>query len=218
VGDGRVVARFEGGDPAVVEWRAGKGRIFWMASGWHPRDSQLGLSSKFVPLVYGLLDLSGGLTEDGATLEVGDGLTAVTGSDRVGGAGTLIGPNGELLAGDAVADEPGTYRWVTGDKERRFAVNLTPAESRTAPLPLDEFESLGVPMQPVAEAPEVVAARLQRLQRVELEQRQRLWRWVLGGTLLLLLWESWLAARALRRGRVVGAASLDSEAQGAGSA
>jgi len=201
LGDGRVVARFEGGDPAVVEWPAGTGRIFWIEK---PAVSLT--LSRFTFWVAM------------AALEVGDLLAPVAGAGPARGAGTLIGPDGEALEGLGVAAEPGIYRWVAGGRERRFAVNLTPAESRTAPLPLDEFESLGVPLQPAAEEPEVVAARLQRLQRVELEQRQRLWRWVLGGTLALVLWESWLAARAVRRGREVGVPSVDTEAQGARSA
>src|SRR5262249_43424536 len=39
LGDARVVARFEKGDPAVVEKRMGKGRLVILTSGWSPADS-----------------------------------------------------------------------------------------------------------------------------------------------------------------------------------
>ncbi|MFO0952790.1 MAG: hypothetical protein U0835_16900 [Isosphaeraceae bacterium] len=44
LGDARVLARFEGGDPALVEevWSA-KGRLVVLTSGWNPGDSQLAL-------------------------------------------------------------------------------------------------------------------------------------------------------------------------------
>ena len=56
LGEARVLARFENGDPAVIEKALGKGRLVVLASGWSPADSQLARSSKFVPLMSGLLD------------------------------------------------------------------------------------------------------------------------------------------------------------------
>ena len=55
----RVVAKFDSGDPAVVDVPIGKGRVILLTFGWHPDDSQLALSSKFVPLLYSTLDYSG---------------------------------------------------------------------------------------------------------------------------------------------------------------
>ena len=53
----RVVARFDSGDPAWLEAPRGAGRVVLMTSGWQPRESQLGVSSKFVPLMATLVDL-----------------------------------------------------------------------------------------------------------------------------------------------------------------
>ena len=55
----QTLARFDNGDPAIVSIPAGKGRVFVFTSGWHPADSQLALSSKFVPLLYSIMELSG---------------------------------------------------------------------------------------------------------------------------------------------------------------
>jgi hypothetical protein len=52
-----VPARFDSGDPAIVEVPRGEGRIVLFASGWQPRESQLGVSSKFVPLTSMLVEL-----------------------------------------------------------------------------------------------------------------------------------------------------------------
>src|SRR5205085_4018031 len=56
LGAARVLARFENGDPAVVEKAVGKGRLVVLTSGWQPADSQLARSSKFVPLMSALLE------------------------------------------------------------------------------------------------------------------------------------------------------------------
>jgi hypothetical protein len=52
----RIVARFDDDAPALVERICGAGRLFVLTSSWRPADSQLARSSKFVPLLEGLLD------------------------------------------------------------------------------------------------------------------------------------------------------------------
>ncbi|MCA9210068.1 MAG: hypothetical protein KDA55_17040, partial [Planctomycetales bacterium] len=47
----QTLARFDNGDPAILEQALGDGRAILFTSGWHPADSQLALSSKFVPLM-----------------------------------------------------------------------------------------------------------------------------------------------------------------------
>jgi len=61
-----------GGDPAILVRTLGKGRVVLLASGWHPADSQLALSTKFVPLLYGWLEAAGFRNEQAASLLVGD--------------------------------------------------------------------------------------------------------------------------------------------------
>ena len=51
-----MLARFENGDAAVIEKLVGKGRLVVLASGWQPADGQLARSSKFVPLMWALLE------------------------------------------------------------------------------------------------------------------------------------------------------------------
>lgn len=53
----RIVARYDDRDPAVVDIPRGSGRVVLFASGWQPRESQLGVSSKFIPLTTMLVEL-----------------------------------------------------------------------------------------------------------------------------------------------------------------
>jgi hypothetical protein len=57
----KVLARFDKGDPAILQVPVGKGTLVIFTSGWHPADSQLALSSKFVPMLYSLLQESGAI-------------------------------------------------------------------------------------------------------------------------------------------------------------
>jgi hypothetical protein len=74
-----------------------------------------------------------------------------------------------------------------------FAINLPAAESRTDPMPVEELEKLGVSLQPPVAVVSEVAQRAARHHSFsEMESRQKLWRWVLGVTLIVLLIETWL--------------------------
>jgi hypothetical protein len=108
-----------------------------------------------------------------------------------------------LAAGTPFTDTdlPGIYVATFGDKQRRFAVNLPPEESRTAPLSPDELARLGVPLQTPAQFSIAKAPEVQRhLQRAELENQQKVWRWLIVGVLAVMLGEimlsGWLARRA----------------------
>jgi len=197
------VARFDNGDAALLEVLKGKGRLLALASGWQPSDSQLALSSKFVPLLYSMLDLSGGVTTSLAQYHVGDevDLAPLDSAQPV----TVRRPDGSevrLKAGETrftPTDVPGIYTVSSQQPPSRFAINLDSAESRTAPMPVEEFMRLGVPMK----TPEVEvaqqAAQKRRLHNAELEGQQKLWRWLIVAALVVLLMETCLAGWLTRR-------------------
>ena len=90
-----------------------------------------------------------------------------------------------------------------GGKAKHFAVNLSLDESRTAPLSPDELARLGVPLQTTAEVPVAIAQERQRnLQRAELENRQKLWRWLIAGVLAVTFGEIILGGWLARRGKI----------------
>lgn len=202
----KVIARFDNGDPAVLErlvTASGRtGRILLLASGWQPESSQFALSSKFVPFVSGLLDLAYGPGVSASNLTIGESLPI---PPSLRGAPLVIHKpvSGDVqLPADAAnfsqTDEPGIYDAAASTGAFRFAVNLAAAESNTAPLPLESLEQLGVRFtSQVSRAERLDRIRQQR--DTELESHQKLWRWLLVGTLGLLIVETWWAGCAARQ-------------------
>jgi hypothetical protein len=197
----RAIARFDNGDPALLERRLGTGRLLALASGWNPDDSQLALSSKFVPLVGALLELACGtarITSGGTVHE------PVTLPDLPGSPAFVIqAPGGRKIdvpAGTrsfSGTDEPGIYRATAGTNEFPFAVNLASVESNTAPLELEQLAQRGVPLgKSLSRAERTERIRQQR--DTELEGRQKVWRWLIVAALGLLTAETWWAGRTER--------------------
>jgi hypothetical protein len=211
VPDARVIARFDSGAPALLEVPVGKGRLLIFASGWQPEDSQLALSSKFVPLLYSLLELAGGVTPSRTQFLVGDDVQLANRSD---GALTLHTPDGSTVALAAGVTnftatlQPGVYGFTSASSPKRFAVNLDPAESRTMPLTADELERLGVSVtgQTTPDAARETDRKV-TLQSAEAESRQKFWRWLIAAAIAVLLLESAVAGWTTRRLRTVGEAT-----------
>lgn len=197
----RPLAKFDSGDAALIEVPVGRGRVLILTSGWQPEDSQFALSTKFVPLLYAMLEQSGAPAPLPTQHHVGD-IIPITPAGLGDKSGAVVfAPDGsrfELPAGEASFSRtvtPGIYTLASAGAARRFAVNLDAAESRTAPLPADELERLGVPLAPQETAVAREAQLKVRLQDAELEDRQRLWRLCLIAALGVLLAETWVAAR-----------------------
>lgn len=197
-----VLAKYDSGSPAIVEFENKKGSITLFTFGWHAADSRFVLWSKFVPVVNSLLERVEGTAPPPSRLTVGDPLPLSILGDakkfevtRPSGLEKIYeGGKSELI----LADDPGIYEvaWTTsaGPRKSLFAANLDPLESRTSPLELDELAAIGVPLAKAAgEEPSDDEKR--QLQSRELEASQRAWQWLILGGLLLLLLETWLAGR-----------------------
>jgi hypothetical protein len=151
--------------------------------------------------MWSLLENAGGVGEFVTQYTVGDpvalpaeaaGAIVTTPS---GGTVTLEAGTATLAA----TSEPGIHRAIAAGRVWRFAVNLDPAESRTAPLSPEELEQAGVPVARAVSAPPPDSERRTVLQGMEAESRQKLWRWLIAAALAVLLIETVLAGRALRR-------------------
>jgi hypothetical protein len=202
----RAAAWFDSGAPALLEAPLGKGRLVVLTSAWTPDDSQLAVSSKFVPLLYALLDWAGGRTAQVWQFAVGDSLNlAGFVAPQAARPLTVVTPDGaslQLPAGGQVftqTDAPGVYTVGAAQPAARLAVNLEAAESRTAPLPIDVLERLGVPLKPADAAPAQPLEQRRRLQSAELEGQQKLWRWLTVAALMVLIMETWVAGWLTRR-------------------
>ena len=202
----RVIASYDDNDPAILGVPVGRGRVFVFTFSWRPADSQLALSSKFVPLLYSLLDQAGGISAQLAQFRVGDTVDLSTLATKNSGSTLSVRkPDGvqvQLASGEtrfAQTDQPGIYEVQAAPTPVKFAVNLDAAESKTAPMPVDELERLGLPMKTVEATPALVAAKQEALHNAELEARQKLWRWLIVAALAGLLVETWLAGWITRQ-------------------
>ena len=201
----RVAAKFDDGSPALVQIPVGRGNLLVLAAGWNPADSQMALSSKFPPLLQAMLDWSGAGTPARFQFQTGDPIPSPF---PAGGAPVQwVKPDGTKTALAAGApfsgtDVPGIYTAAFGDKQRQFAVNLPLDESRTAPMSPDELARLGVPLQTPSPLPAAQARAVQRhVQQAELENQQKVWRWLIVAVLAVMFGEiilsGWLARREL---------------------
>ena len=204
----QVVARFDDGDPAVIESLVDRGRIVVLSTGWQPADSRFALSSKFVPWMTGLLrDFDAG-SGDAQRLHVGDPLLLAsdqTMSDSNASAGKIVKPDGTVVSWKVAdrsfrgIDQPGHYRIQAGDTVRSVAVNLNPQESDTRVLPVEALEERGV-LLGVQPTPKDMADHARQMRDLELEDRQKVWQWIVVALVCVLILETWLAGRLERNG------------------
>ena len=201
--DTRVLARFDSGDPALWEQSMDQGRLFVLTSGWHPNDSQLALSSKFVPLMGGILDLALGNADAIPQYTVYDHVPL---PNRVAAELSVRKPDGtEWKAAEGVrvfthTDQPGVYEVRGGARTNRFTVNLATSESETTPLDVDKLEQLGVQVGRRRPQREVPAQQI-RLNDIQTESRQQIWRWMIVAALGVLFLETWYGGRMARAAR-----------------
>lgn len=202
----QVIARFDNQAPAIATAALGKGALIVMTSGWHPADSQLALSTKFVPLLYGWLEAAGFRNEQAASLLVGDVLPVAAGAEV-----SIMTPDGQTVkpqAGEPVrASQAGLYT-IQSKVPQVIAVNLPPEETRVTPLDPEKLRELGVLLKETGTdaATTAKAEERERLATSEQEGRQRAWFWLLASMLGVLGLETWLAGR-IREGRAQAAYS-----------
>jgi hypothetical protein len=198
--DVRVLARFDSGDPALVELSVGKGSLLVLTCGWHPSDSQLALSSKFVPLLYSILEYGGVLAGRQSQYFVGDNVP-IPFSIRSGLTNLQIRKPDNTLVGQSAGqqnftqtDMPGIYAVESSTGNKFFAVNLPPRECRTAPMSIEDLERFAVSL---VQSSDVSVEQTERIKRYEnfagLEYEQKVWRWVFIALLAVSLIEIWLA-------------------------
>ncbi len=193
-----VIARFDNGDPAIWFPASETGTLLVFASGWNPDDSQLGLSTKFVPLMMELSRQAVGESSLAGSWSVDDAIELpqpTTAQPR-----KIVAPDGReyrLQQDEAVfnqTDHPGVYQLHQDGQQLPFAVNLHEMESRTAPLDPEHLAAYQVRLgnQPTHQD---VRERLQRASIVQIENRQKIWKWAIVVVLFVLIFETILAGR-----------------------
>lgn len=148
--------------------------VLWvLTAGWQPSNSQLALSTKFVPLLLGMLGPNRQLPPQSLTI------------------GDLISQPSSETDAPQRATEPG---FVTREDGSIVAVNLAATESETHPLDPDRLSQFGVILtsQEQKERDKDVE---RSMKDIELESRQSWWQWLILATLGLIGVETVLAAR-----------------------
>lgn len=194
--DLKVIARFDNGDPAILARDIGKGHLVLLSFGWDPRESQLALSTKFVPLLYGWMEAAGFRNDALSALLVGDALPADAGAK-------VLTPDQQILT--VPADAPlraemtGLYSITPakGGRTTLYAANLPPEEGRITPLDPNLFLQLGLSLELDGKTAHAAANadKGEHLGIQEEEKQQHAWVWILAVVLLVLAAETWLANR-----------------------
>ena len=203
----RVLAKFDDGYPAIMQRPLGKGMVSVLASGWQPSESQLALSSKFVPMMATMFEQANP-PKPVLDYRCGDPIP-----ESIANLRWKSSTGQELLAGATTAtgrlEAPGLYRAVlTGEttpepsvsaaprtQEPFVAVNIPKGESLTDPIELEEFARFGIPIDNRNAIDLDRERTLQNHQLAEqLEANQGGWWWILLAVLLFAGLESVVAA------------------------
>jgi hypothetical protein len=163
----RVLARFRGGDPALVEQRVGEGTALWFTTSGDRTWSDWPNSRLFVPLVHQLVGQPLGLNEGGPVRSV------------------LIDAAGNLPA----TAEPGI------EEHRRHwrVINVSPRESETDRSDAEEFASrFQLNLQTAGDG----AVTVHKPRSVDLRSDEQ-WHWAAFLLAGMLLMESFVANRTV---------------------
>ncbi|MBD3674913.1 MAG: BatA domain-containing protein [Planctomycetaceae bacterium] len=200
VEEATVLARFEDRTPALWSIQRGRGTLYGMSSGWSRDDSQLALSTKFVPLLSRWLELAAGegLTSESYVVNQPVPLPEGFEERRVrtpDGTEINLTPQTKFFTETTL---PGIYTLISEGQETRFAVNLADSESETPPLGIERLEQFDIAVGTVPTQAEELQ-KMRQLRDTELEQRQKIWKWLIVVVLVLLGVETLLAARKSRQ-------------------
>jgi len=197
--DARVLARFDDGQPALVERTIGSGRMLVWTSGFDLAWNDLALKPVFLPFVHQTVRTLAAFRERPTAITVGQ----VAALDRRAGGGERVAvePSGKRTPldparGDALeVTVPGFYEVRAGQDQAAEVVVA-------ANVDLTESDLAGVDPAEVTEVvagagtAQTAAAGGAEPPRDEVtEQSQRLWWYLLLGGMLLLVAESLVAGR-----------------------
>ena len=103
---------------------------------------------------------------------------------------------------------PGVFAVEHEGERLTHAVNVPFSESRLDPIPPESFTELGITLardgsQALAQLTDADRARMRSK---ELEDRQKLWKWLILAVLVFLIVETWLANRPERAAPIAEAA------------
>jgi hypothetical protein len=192
--DAQVLARFDGGTPAIVERRAGSGRMLIWASTLDTTWSDVPLRPIFLPFMHRAMRYLAAYKESQPWLTVGDVLdpSSTTSAKATSAQGMLLTPSGqrrpiEEEGSDVMQlDEAGFYELRRGGAQSDTAVvasNVNPAESDLTPLDPKEITAAALPQSGSVQGGPGGQVQMTPEAR---ERNQRLWWYLLCAGIVLL--------------------------------
>ena len=194
-----VLARFDDGQPAVVERREGSGRIVLVGMPLDARSGDFPLQSSYLPFLHRLALYTSGRDATSLARTTGQSwlLSGVLKEPAVlAPGGSILRPAKDTVGSTVALREAGVYALyegrVQGEPTALIAVNAPANESDLTSVDPREL-LLGVRQSTAtADATNEVPTRS------EVEGRQRLWRALLIAVALVLLGETFMANRGWR--------------------
>ncbi len=191
----RTVASLDNQAPLLLEAVRGTGKVWLLTAGWQPTASSLGLSTKFIPILMGIVDPQASRQPEQLSYAVGDNIEVSDPQHVVVTTPQAAFVDEALMLRHAQSIElrrPGLFWLQDGDAKRQIAVQVPASESRLVPLDVAQLEQYGIAVGPLASDARRRES-MRQLQREELESKQRLWQWLLVASLVVLVLETWLA-------------------------
>ncbi|QDS94039.1 hypothetical protein FF011L_28160 [Roseimaritima multifibrata] len=182
--DWQTLIRYDDGDEALLTKSIGEGKVFVLTTGWQPEQSQLAMSTKFVPLLSRIIDSTAGEQQQQKRWSVGD-------------ARPDSNPDASKESPANRFLQPGLFTVEEGDSEVSLAVNIAPQESQTEPVSSDQLEAFGISMVDKDWTEDKQRDKERQMRDVELEENQQWWRWLVLTALGLLMVESIWAGRRI---------------------
>ena len=193
-----VVGRFDSGDPFLAERPVGRGLVLFYASTFNTSWTDMPLDEMFVPFVYQLAGYGTRHSDVRHVFTVGESVE-ISGDpgetweirapgDRV--HRVMIDEQGRGIFRET--EVPGHYAAAAGMRTKMFSVNVDPRESNLAGRDPDEiYAAVVAPPNDEPRTPEQAAAAV----LVDDERKQKLWKVLLLGVILLFGVETYFANR-----------------------
>ncbi len=185
-----TIANFDDSFPAIAYRNVGQGMLWLLTAGWQPSESQLALSSKFVPMISGIFALAAPTERPLESIVAGEKTECLEGEVWTDASGKALSEQTD--ADDKrtiVLDQIGFYQVQRDGQTRSVAVNLPASESDTQVMEVERLERLGV-LTSDSNPTKMELERKEELRGVELESQQRMWRWLLVGMLAAITLET----------------------------
>jgi hypothetical protein len=196
----RILARFDDGDPALIERRVGEGLVLVWTSTFDTYWNDFALQPVFLPFVHQITKSLAGFRPPATSQVVGDVVDLHSipelGLDSEGSEPLdVTGPSGQAVTIDEVLELGQQGFYSLGRDGEELAVLAANVDVRESDLSALDVEELGAALAPAGEVAATTAAEAVEQTPGERESAQGLWRYLVLAVLVLLVAEVFVANR-----------------------